>query len=329
MRVFIAHAEFIVERRATLRRLVGQLEVERADVVVLASKSKEHSSVWSDRLWAACAEAGGDAICLNDDVILPPSFMSSIYAMLKHADADIVSLHTNLPVAVSLAHAGQRFLRSYLVTGPGYLLRYGVARHLLRFARERITAKHRASTQEDNVLSYFSWSRREPAWATIPGLVQHDVSVASTCGYEEHPNRTNKVPYDLDVFRPNDTEPARITSEAFWKQENLPAMIECSWMPMESLASAEVQWNLGIEPGHCWSCRERKGEVGAPKTGLMLCAMCGVGLGGAAANVLIDWRTRVGKALKDKKAEEDAARSSKLIAPTPAPIPQDILTRRA
>ena len=315
MKVFVAHSEWSMERRASLRSLLAQLP----DAVVVSSKVKEHARTWSERLWKACAEYDGDAVCLNDDVEPCPNFVETVSGMLARAKSDVISLHTTLPVAPSLAHAGQRFLQSYLVSGPGYVLRRGVAADVLHFAG-RLNPNHRATAMEDNILSYRCWSHRRPAWATIPALVKHDVGLASTAGFDDHPDRQSKVPWDLDVFGDGPID---------WTQANVPAFLEVGWMPTDSLAATEIAWLLGIVPGHCWACKERKGEVGAPKTGLMLCAMCGVGLGGAAANVLIDWRTRVGKALKDKKAEEDAARSSKLIAPTPAPIPQDILTRRA
>ena len=349
MKIFIAHSGWSVERRGTLRRLLGQLQLthlnsQGLDVEVVTSKEKEHSSVWSDRLWEACSKHDGDAVCLNDDVEVCPRFPAVVEAMLSQADAEVVSMHTNMAVAPSLAEAGQRFLKSYFVTGPAYVLRRGVARRLNRFAR-RLPAGFRAGTQEDNVAILWTYHEREPAWATIPSLVKHDVSVPSTCGYDDHPLRRALVPWDLPVFL--EDEPYGCSNEdgsktrnlqrqvfgvppladpGFWAQKTEPAYVECSWMPTQTMRSYEMMWGIGVKPGDCWACGKERGMVGVERIGMMVCSGCALSLGYSAGQGLQDFRTKV---IANAQAAAAAAKNGpRLVSPAATPIPNDVLTRR-
>jgi hypothetical protein len=257
--VGIAHAAFVPERRDTLQRLMARVP----DAHVMRSERREHASVWARRLWEWAAQHDdAHALLLNDDVMVPRGIVDIVRAMVAAVPDHVIALHTTAPAARSLITSGERWLRSYWLTGPGYVLPPGVARRLLEFASSHPTLA--AAVNEDNLVMHWAWHEQRPIWHSLPALVEHDTSVSSTLGYDHHPGRVTTVPWHAHVVTLDDVDAWRPTGE--------PVLVECPWMPRAQLAATErAMYRSG--GAICGMCMERAPIVGRPG-GLQLCGTC-------------------------------------------------------
>jgi len=266
----VAHAKFLPERAETLARLLGQLEAQGLRAVVHESVKREHASVWATRIYKAIAAEDPEMACiLNDDVDVSPHLAAAMHAWVRMPTSRILSLHTVHPMARSLAEAGQRWLSTYHVTGPGYIFRKGVARQVLEYyaraPRQCVTAWN-----EDNILIQFMYKLREPVWNCIPALVVHDVTVPSSLGYENHPQRTASVPWTDALFKD-----ANFSWTDQWNPGDKPVpYLETHWTPTSTLDTNEVAFTLGIDPMQCYWCLERLALFGSEKSGARICPKC-------------------------------------------------------
>jgi hypothetical protein len=264
--VIVAHAKWDEARRETVERLRAQLG--DCMVTVLCSEERERPHVWARRCWEAAAAMDESAILLQDDVEVCPRFGATVDAMLEAlpATAPIVSLHTTLAVAPSLAFLGERFVRSWWVTTPGYVLRRGVAAQLLGWL-DRIPPARVAAWNDDHIVMRFAWANRERwgvPWSTIPALVKHDTRVASTFGYDAHPNRVTNVPWDPGAW------PAP-TKLAWWWLEESPVEVACPWADRKWFAGVELELSRGLSGEQCWACE----AAAAVRVGtVLLCRRC-------------------------------------------------------
>ena len=314
MRIGIAHCAFDLGRRESLRRLMTALgwlaaAPQTADSPhVSCSVEREGAHVWARRLWKWAAEQDDDVLLLNDDVtIISPDLARLASAVLAAAAADIISLHTVLPEAPEAIAHGASFLASYLVSGPGYILRRGIAERLLRFA-DRVDFE---SLKEDNVLSYFAFHEQRPSWHTLPALVKHDSLVPS-------------VAYDGAT---PDNDAARVTT-APWDGKPLslmhwrgvspePRFVDVEWLPVESLKVQASCMAMGIPMGTCMACGKNRGQIGAPATGLMICLPCGCSLGAGAMQSLLAERAKMAREIDSMRNGPRITLPGQHAAPSP------------
>ena len=193
VRVIVVHAGWVPERQATLARLLGQLH----DPIVLSSRRPERATVWARRAWEVAEDLDEPVAILNDDVTVCPAFQDVCDSVAAAAPGRTISLHTSLPGSARVPGA---WLRTYWLTGPGYILPRGVPTQLLDYWA---TLPPGFGPNEDNVAIAWAWSRQEPFWSTVPALVEHDTSTRSTLGYDDHPMRSPVVTW-------RDRDPAAI-----------------------------------------------------------------------------------------------------------------------
>lgn len=266
MKIAIAHAAWMPERERTLDRLVTQLSLDGLlDAETFLSTSREHASIWARRLWEY---AGDDAIvCLNDDVTVHPKFVHVIEAMTQAVPDQVISLHCTSPVAPSFAEAGERWLRSYWCTGPGYILPPGAAKRLLAWV-DSVPRSFIASTNEDNVIMHWAWHEQRPIWHCIPALVQHDTSTRSSLGYDNQPAWMRSSPVAWD----NVMQGWDLSVPKLWEPDGDPMIVECPWMVRERLA--QVERFLYDRPDLCSFCHQNDGTVASQNTGAKICRVC-------------------------------------------------------
>lgn len=267
----IAHAGFLPERKPGLARLLEQIDnyprpQHGGNVHVSRSLVREHASVWAKRLWEWAATQEADAVVLlNDDVTLCPNFVQTVQAMVAAVPDQVIALHCTAPVAPSLAAAGEQWLRSYWLTGPAYILPRGAAKRLLEWVANAPKSLI-ASVNEDNVIMHWAWSEQRPIWHSLPALVQHDVSVPSTLGYDNHPMRQSNVAWDSPHFKGE----SFINAED-WAPKAEPVMVQCPWMSNEAFSRVERAYQS--VPQLCCFCHARAGQLGSA-TGAVICGPC-------------------------------------------------------
>jgi hypothetical protein len=254
--VRIAHAQWDARRVAPLHALLSDLG---HDAIVHSSTVKEHASVWATRLWRAAA---GDlkathTAFLNDDVRACRDFVAACEAITSAIPDEVVALHVTAPEASSVAP----WLRSYWLTGPGYIIPRSLIPSLLEFVESWATFAR--TVNEDNLIMQWAWSRRAPIWHAVPALVRHDTNVPSTLGYDTHKLRQAQVTWA--------ERNADITDPAYWAVRAEPPLIECPWMPRTRLARIEARHGA---PSSCSFCGENPPNVESEKTGAGICRPC-------------------------------------------------------
>lgn len=265
--VHVAHAAFLPERKFTLERLLGQLDAQKCKPIVHRSETREHACVWATRMYTLAAASGADAeIYLNDDVEVAPCLIEAVREMISQSTSRMLSLHAVHPMAASLAQAGQRWLKTYHVTGPAYVFRKGVCREALAYYAETPKTWNQR-VNEDNVLIQLAFRHREPIWNSIPALVVHDSSIPSSLGYDNHPGRVTPVPWRDPLFE-------GIDLRAGWEAPAEVPYLETHWTSTRTLLAEEVCVNLGVDPQTCWWCLQRPAFMGSDKSGARLCAKC-------------------------------------------------------
>lgn len=253
--IAIAHAAWSPGRSASLARLLAQV----TGALVVTSETREHASVWAPRLWRRAyelAKPGEWCVFLNDDVEIAPNH--AIETMLESASANMVSLATIQPEAT---RPGVRWLRSYCCTGPGYAIRRETVGDLLEFHAQKFTAGMRARMNEDEVIGHFAWSRQEPLLHCVPALVKHDVSVKSTLGYDNHPNRIASVLWDGEIPP--------------WPPSDDAEYCPHPWMGEGRMRAVHRAITNGWDfDDTCVICADRKVLMQSPKTGAGICGQC-------------------------------------------------------
>ena len=267
--IHVAHSQWAPERKATLERLMSQLEPQKARVTVHRSVQREHASVWATRMYAAAvAEDAEVTLFLNDDVEVSPDLVAAIDAQTAQSTSEIVSLHATHPIAPSLAEAGQRWFSTWHVTGPAYYFRRGTAKRALAYYKAAPKAWS-GTFHEDNILINYCWRRMDPIWNSLPSLVTHDTTVPSSLGFDKHPGRCTEVQWSKPEFAGLD-----ITKPDFWKSVGEVPFLDTSWTTTPTLMTTEIANMLGCGPEMCWFCLKVPFALGSVESGARICLQC-------------------------------------------------------
>lgn len=254
MKIAVAHAAWLPDRRRTLGRMLEQLAGH--DVMIFMSVGPEHAAIWSRRLWEWGACQAEPVLYLNDDVLLHPEIMNIAAAMLEAVPDEPISLHTNILGALSDEVRGHHWIRCYWLTGPGYILGAADVRSLLAWVY-RTPWSFLSRNNEDNCAIHWAWERQRPFWCAIPAPVIHDTATPSTLGYDDHPWRVPTVPWSAPQW-----ERAVLTDPAWWRVEAPPPWVPNPWMPVERLEL--VRRVLDAAPAQlCAVCQGQQGVVGS------------------------------------------------------------------
>lgn len=221
IRTRIAYAAWEPTRSATLDALL--LDVRDARWLVHESLAKEHSSTWARRMWEAAAAdyPATHTAFLNDDVRVCPRWQETLEAIVEAVPDQIIALHH----VRAHTHPGP-WARAYWLTGPGYL----VPRSLLGEVIDAVSALWRRFPEgnEDNLTMMWAWAKQRPIWHCIPAPVRHSAEVPSILGHDRHVCRETNVAWD--------TMPTvDMTRAEYWRPQGQPPLVECPWMPMETL----------------------------------------------------------------------------------------------
>jgi hypothetical protein len=240
----IAHAAWAPGRSRSLVRLLEQLPNGR--VRVFESDRPEHACQWAQRIWQRAAEYDGPVCILNDDVRITSA--EDIEACAAAAPDECLSLCCTNPAAAIYVP----WVRSYHYSGPGVVLAPGAARSLLAYVAT-LPWNYTSRANEDNVANAWAWDRQRPFLYPLPSPVDHDPSIPSTLGYDDHPNRTacrfGKGPREVPVD---------------------PPFVELSWNSSAYLHHQRTVFRAGHKL--CTICTRREGKVGNKVD--MVCIEC-------------------------------------------------------
>jgi hypothetical protein len=245
MFVAVAHASWAPERKRGLARIK---EVTDGRFALFESKIREHASTWALRIWQWAAERNAPTIVLNDDVIPHPDLVKVVEAMIEAVGPRVLSLHPNNPAAVSLHRDGHRWMRSYVLTGPAYVLTPEAAASLIAWydaAPRNFTSK----INEDNYGIHWSWDRQEPIWQSTMALVEHDTTIPSTLGYDDHPNRKAYVHWGTED----------LTDPEYWRVQDEPPWVANTWAHPAYMAS--IRRMIRAKMRICDFCLEEPGNA--------------------------------------------------------------------
>lgn len=268
--VAIAHAGFLPDRTKSLNLLLAGLQEAGCTLPHLSvSKKQEHAKVWATRLWewVAGQPDGTPCVLLNDDLTVHPDFMAVVQAMVTALPGELLALHAQHPEARKLAATGNNWFRCYWYTGPAVVIYPEHARELLEFAafeKNQILWKG----NEDNVAIHWAYQRQTPFFTSLPAIVKHDVTVKSTLGYDDHPNRVATVLWDALEGFPMDDSALQQTNKDYWAPVGIVPFVENPWAPTESLEAFRNGLHL------CSFCLINQCVAGSAKTGARICKVC-------------------------------------------------------
>jgi hypothetical protein len=244
--IAIAHAAWAEGRRDGLAKIVRTLQPWRHQLFY--SDRREHASTWAIRIWEWCAEQSDPTIVLNDDVIPHPQIREIVAAMFEAVGPRVLSLHPNNPVASQLYANGIHWMRAYVLTGPAYVLTPEGAASLLEWY-DAAPMNFKTRINEDNYGIHWAWDRQEPIYCSIPALVEHDTSIPSTLGYDDHPNRKAYVHWR--------DEP--LTDPSFWR--TAAPWVPNTWAPPTYMANIRRMIRAGVYI--CDMCHSQPAKVGS------------------------------------------------------------------
>lgn len=173
---------------------------------------KEPNAVWSEKMWRWGLETGADFfLTLQDDSdVMPEGFWPALQAMLtvlpKGAALGLSAVH---PEAIKVRAQGHRWYRtqSWLV-GWGYGLWREDLEELLAFRED--LGEDAAALNEDSLVNAFIAATGRSTWHPVPSIVDHDTSLESNYGNDEHTCRRTVVRWD--AYRP-----AELAAPEFWR----------------------------------------------------------------------------------------------------------------
>ena len=223
-------ADWVPERAKSLERLLGELGVEQNESVapdgvpVKILRARAPHWVWSEQLWTWGVQTGADWVLqLQDDVRVAPNVWPALRAMLEAvpADCEVICLEVAHQAAKALADEGVRWITTAdALIGVGYLVRRETLKAFLEWRRTQLHdgALAEGGLTEDTMLGIFCMVTGRRVWGPLPTLIDHDTSIASTYGNDEHTNRRPLVRWDTGNwaagFELDDAD--SLESPSFW-----------------------------------------------------------------------------------------------------------------
>lgn len=196
-------ADWVPERAASLERLRGELGVnpwgapityDAAHVIAYGEfRDRAPNKVWSEQLWQWGYETGADYLLqLQDDVQASPRFWPQLRAMLEAVPDQVIGLEAAHPRGRQMAKAGVRwYTTADMLIGVGYVLPRAHLRQLLWWRAHQLIAGW--SLDEDMLIALYCMTGGYRIWHPIPTIIDHDTSLASNYGHENHVCRRPSV----------------------------------------------------------------------------------------------------------------------------------------
>lgn len=211
----VAHTPWVAERVESMKRLRGELGIgenldelpEGGPIAYRAITEKARNEVWSESMWRWAAETEADwTVFLQDDARVAPNFWPALGALLEALPegAEVLGLEVVHPAARALATDGVRlFTTSDYLVGVAYAVKRTALLEFLRWRRDELVdgwktggIDGKTAITEDTLVGTWCLVTGRRIYHPLPTLVDHDTSIASTYGNDDHVNRRPLVRWD-------------------------------------------------------------------------------------------------------------------------------------
>jgi hypothetical protein len=200
--ISIAHARHIPERRASLQRMIAQLEGQEALSIYIEDQPGKPCE-WSLRQWQGALQMPAThCVMLNDDLLLCDDFVEVCKRIALARPMHIVNLYNTHPIAKIAYAEGRSWLTSPDgLIGNAYMMPAAGLRAFLAWREAALTPGAAELLSEDQLINLFAMAHRALIWQTVPALVDHDVSIPSCFGNKQM--RRPEIPPQKDMLSVN------------------------------------------------------------------------------------------------------------------------------
>lgn len=165
------------------------------------------NDVWSEQVFSWLASMDADwCMQIQEDAVVPPNLWKIVHAIIEAAPEgqDVIGLHVCSPIAEGLVGEGVRlFTTADALVGVCWLIRRTALVEFLAWRKDKLVDGWRTPTPpkglpsltEDTMLALWAMTTGRKILHTIPAIVDHDISMASVWGNDDHQNRRPKVPW--------------------------------------------------------------------------------------------------------------------------------------
>ena len=250
----LPHTPWVPARVESWRRLLTQLEVDPEREAcphayeLRAFTERATNKVWPRAMWGWALDTGcSHFLTLQDDVLVSPDFWPALHAMLEAQPTRIISLAAVHPLGPEEARQGHRWYRTRSwVIGWAYVLPREVLEGFVAYVDAH--PEHVAASNEDEMLNQWIHATGQETWHPVPSIVDHDTSIESTYGNDDHTHRRTTVTW-------RGWQAGDLCSPDFWRGDVGPMLA--------------VAWNKA-----CWFCARNPGTLASKDTGGRICRPC-------------------------------------------------------
>lgn len=258
----IPHTDWIPERVESMARLCAGLfgphvsisDLKHPDVTAFRRfTDREPNTVWSQKLFRWALDTGATHLLqLQDDTIVATRFWPILRAMIQAQPDRIIGLEATHPLIPVQHRAGRRWYRDHWLIGVGYVFPRSLLVEYVAWCEanpERV-----AKTNEDSLISEWSYETKRDIWHPIPTCIDHDIGVPSTYANDAH--------HEYSMYR----RPL-IT----WRDVDTPALEDPDYWRVTEEGAPKLP---GPGTQQCWYCGINQTKMTSQKTGARLCMQC-------------------------------------------------------
>lgn len=200
----IPHASWKPERKKSLFELAlcladegrgqflseGHGSLGGSDARIFADREPNYA--WSGKLWKWASETDATHLLqLQDDALVCPEFWAQLHAMVSAVPDKVIGLESAHPVAKDLPDTW--YTTPDMLIGVGYVVPTTLLQEFLVWRSTELRPGGLESVNEDQLLGLWCFVTGRKIWHPVPTIIDHDTSLPSTYGNDEHQDRRPTV----------------------------------------------------------------------------------------------------------------------------------------
>lgn len=177
----IPHTPWVPERVKSMASLKAQLG--NRPVYYKEFSEREPNWSWSQKLWDWAAHTDATHLVqLQDDVRVMGCFWPELRKMVEAVPDAMIGLESVFDPGGTWYTSGDGMI------GVGYVIPIWMLQVFLEW-RGKLRPGAIQELNEDQMLGLFAYDTRQPIWHPVPTLIDHDTSLPSSYGNDEHTHR--------------------------------------------------------------------------------------------------------------------------------------------